>query len=147
MALEITTSKLKIDRIYVHRYLSEQSYWARDRTLASVKRSIENSLCFSVLYDKKQVGFARVISDEATFAYLADVFIDKQHQGKGFAKKLMKAIMNEPKLQGVEKWMLKTRDAQELYIKFGFAVSSRPEWVMEMHNQLTTIGQPKKKSD
>ena len=101
----ITTDKEKIDALYVHQFLSG-SYWAESIPIETVKRSLEGSLCFSVVYLNHQVGFARVITDEATFAYLADVFIDGNFRGKGLSKWLMEVIMAYPTLQGLRRFML-----------------------------------------
>lgn len=115
----ITTDKSLIDVNYVHWFLSN-SYWAEGIPMETVKRSIDGSLCFSIVYLNHQVGFARVISDEATFAYLADVFIDQNFRGKGLSKWLMEVIMSYPGLQGLRRFMLATKDAHGLYSQFGF---------------------------
>ncbi len=103
----------------VHSFLS-QSYWAKDIPLEIVKRSIENSLCWGVYFQGTQIGFARMISDYATFAYLADIYILEEHRGKGLSKLLMHEIMTHSKLQGLRRIMLATRDAHGLYAQFGF---------------------------
>jgi GNAT superfamily N-acetyltransferase len=113
----------------IHKYLSEESYWAQNIPIEVVKKSISNSLCFG-LYEKdkknlpagRQVGFARLVTDQATFAYLADVFILEEYRGKGLAKWLMEAIQAHPDLQGLRRWMLGTRDAHSLYEQFGWTV-------------------------
>jgi GNAT superfamily N-acetyltransferase len=97
-----------------------------------VRRSIENSLVFGVYADDEQVGFARVVTDYATFAYLADVFVLEAHRGRGLAKWMMEVITSHPRLQGFRRWMLATRDAHELYRKYGFAELERPEIFMEI---------------
>ena len=119
--IEITTDQSKIDIPFVHNYLSEVSYWAKGIPLELVEKSIQNSMCFSVLKNEKQIGFARVITDYTTFAYLADVFIDENFRGFGYSKKLMNFIMNHPDLQGLRKWMLMTKDAHGLYKQFNFS--------------------------
>ena len=129
----ITTDKSKIDISYVHRILSN-SYWSENIPFAIVQRSILGSLCFAVFFQQKQIGFARVISDEATFAYLADVFIDPDFQGKGLSKWLIKTIMDYPSLQGLRRILLATRDAHGLYRQFGFTPLSSPERWMQVHN-------------
>lgn len=129
----ITTDKRKINVSYTHRYLSTGSYWARHIPLEVVERSIEGSLCFVVLHEGGQVGFARVITDGATFAYLADVFIDPAHRGKGLSKRLMEAIMEHPSLQGLRRFLLATRDAHGLYGQYGFTPLTAPERWMQVH--------------
>ena len=129
----ITTDKSKIDISYVHRILSN-SYWSENIPFAIVQRSITGSLCFALFFQQKQIGFARVISDEATFAYLADVFIDPDFQGKGLSKWLIKTIMDYPSLQGLRRILLATRDAHGLYRQFGFTPLSSPERWMQVHN-------------
>ena len=119
---EFTSDASKIDVSLVHRWLSEESYWAKGIPLAVVTRSIANSICFSILHPADgQVGFARVITDRASFAYLADVFVLTPHRGKGLSKRLMTFIEAHPDLQGLRRWLLATRDAHALYAQFGFA--------------------------
>ncbi|HMK25178.1 MAG TPA: GNAT family N-acetyltransferase [Chitinophagaceae bacterium] len=113
----------------IHQYLSKESYWAQNIPRDVVERSISNSLCFG-LYEKdqqnlpagRQVGFARLVTDKATFAYLADVFILESFRGKGLAKWMMEVIQSHPELQGLRRWMLGTRDAHSLYEQFGWTV-------------------------
>jgi GNAT superfamily N-acetyltransferase len=128
----ISTDKRKLQLKVIHRYLSEESYWAKHIPLEIVERSIENSLCFGVYFNDEQIGFARVITDYAVFAYLADVFILETHRGKGLSKKLMTYIMSHPKLQGLRVFALKTKDAHGLYKQFGFNLSPNPENSMEI---------------
>jgi len=128
--LIISTDKTKLDVPFIHDYLSNESYWAKNIPVDVVKKSIEGSFCFG-LYDKeKQVGFARVITDHATFGYLADVFIIEEYRGKGLSKWLMTEIMKYPSLQGFRRWMLATRDAHGLYRQFGFEPLDMPERIM-----------------
>jgi GNAT superfamily N-acetyltransferase len=129
----ISTDKEKIDANYVHGFLS-QSYWAQSIPHDVVQRSIEGSLCFAVFHRQKQIGFARVITDEATFAYLADVFIDEQYRGRGLSKWLMECIMDHPSLQGLRRFMLATRDAHSLYSRFGFSPLTHTDRWMQIHN-------------
>lgn len=117
----------RTDAEVVHRYLSEESYWAKGITRELVERSIGNSLPFSAFDGDAQVGFARVITDSATFAYLADVFVLESHRGRGIAKQLMQAIVTHPRLQGLRRWHLVTRDAHGLYAQFGFEPLDAPE--------------------
>lgn len=104
----------------IHKYLSEESYWAQNIPIKVVRKSISNSLCFGLYEKEKQIGFARVVSDQATFAYLADVFILEKYRGKGLAKWLINTIQAHPGLQGLRRWMLGTRDAHSLYEQFGW---------------------------
>ncbi len=104
----------------IHDFLANRSYWAAGIPLAVVKRSIDNALCFGVYHQDGQVGFARVVTDYATFAYLGDVFILESHRGRGVGKRLVKTIMEHPDLQGLRLWLLGTKDAHELYRKYGF---------------------------
>ncbi|TDH29290.1 N-acetyltransferase [Segetibacter sp. 3557_3] len=116
----IDTNKDQLDLNYIHEFLSTQSYWAEQIPFDIVRRSVEGSRCFGVYRNEKQVGFARLISDAATFAYLADVFIDASHRGQGLGKWLMEVILGHPDVQDVRGIMLGTKDAHSLYQKFGF---------------------------
>ena len=107
------------------------SYWAKNRSMEEVKLSIENSICFGVYIEEKQVGFARVLTDFITIAYLMDVFIIDDFRGKGLSKILLKKILEDNRFYNVKKWMLATLDAHELYKKFGFNSVSSPEKLME----------------
>ena len=128
----ITIDKSKIEATYVHHFLSH-SYWAKDIPMETVQKSIEGSLCFSVFYLNQQIGFARVITDEATFAYLADVFIDENFRGRGLSKWLMEIIVSYPSLQGLRRFLLATRDAHDLYKQFGFESLKNTDRWMEIH--------------
>ena len=132
----ITTNPTKVDLSVVHRYLSEESYWAKNIPLDTVSRAVQRSTCFSVLHRATQVGFARVVSDYATFAYLGDVFILHAHRGKGLSKWLVECIKNHPDLQGLRRWILATADAHQLYGKYGFEPLSAPARWMEIHDPL-----------
>ena len=116
----------------IHGFIA-QSYWAEGIPKPLVERMISNSLCWGVYHAGVQIGFARVITDKATFAYLADVFILPEHRGKGLSKALVAVILAHPDLQGLRRWMLVTMDAQGLYEQFGFKVVSQPERHMEIH--------------
>ena len=121
--------KMDIDLIYQN---LSSSYWAKNISQALVAKSIENSLCFGVFDDQNsQVGFARVITDKATFAYLSDVFIVPTHQGKGLSQLLLKHVMAHPDLQGLRRIMLATKDAHGLYKKFNFNLLKQPDFFME----------------
>ncbi|HYH07500.1 MAG TPA: GNAT family N-acetyltransferase [Thermoanaerobaculia bacterium] len=127
--IEIRNDRFDVD--VIHRYLSEESYWAQGIARERVELSIEHSLCFGAFDGDAQVGFARVITDYATFAYLADVFVLESHRGRGVAKQLMGAILTHPRLQGLRRWHLVTRDAHGLYAQFGFAALDAPERHMQ----------------
>lgn len=145
----ISTDKIKLDVAFIQNYLSNESYWAKNIPVETLQKSIDGSFCFGLFVNKntagiksgtknfqqtpptgRQVGFARVITDHATFAYLADVFIIEEFRGKGLAGWLMKEIMDHPGLQGLRRWMLATKDAHGLYTKFGFAALDKPESIM-----------------
>lgn len=132
----ISTDPARFDFEVIYDYLSA-SYWSAGIPRVTVHRGIRNSLCFGVLHhdpksrSEAQVGFARIISDRASFAYLADVFILEPHRGKGLSKWLMECIISHPELQGLRRWMLATRDAQGLYAKFGFTPLHAPERFMQ----------------
>ena len=130
----ITTDSARVDIDVVHRYLSEESYWAQNIPREVVARSIAHSLCFSVLHEKNQIGFARITTDRATVAYLGDVFILPSHRGKGLSTWLMECISSHPALQGLRRWMLATSDAHGLYAQFGFTPIKAPERWMEKHD-------------
>lgn len=127
----ISTDKALLNTEVIYNFLNS-SYWAQGRTLQVIKKSIRNSLCFGVYLYGQQIGFARVITDYATFAYLADVFILEEYRGNGFSKKLLKYILSHPDLQNMKRWMLATRDAHNLYRKFGFTQLKNPERFMEI---------------
>jgi GNAT superfamily N-acetyltransferase len=141
MALEkyrITTNKAEMNIDDIHRYLS-RSYWAKGVPKSIVDKAVENSLCFAVLYtgvDQRsksvQVGFARMITDYTTMAYLADVYILEEHRGKGLSKKMMTDIIKHPQLQGLRRILLATSDAHGLYQQFGFKALASPEIFMEL---------------
>jgi GNAT superfamily N-acetyltransferase len=116
----------------IHDYLA-RSYWAAGIPRDTVERAVANSLCFGLFQGEAQVGFARIITDRATFAYLADVFVLEEHRGQGLSKRLMTAITRHPDLQGLRRWMLATRDAHGLYAQFGFRPLKDPERFMELH--------------
>jgi GNAT superfamily N-acetyltransferase len=116
----ISCGRARLDLEVVHRYISEESYWGRGRALEVVRRSIENSLPFGVYRGAEQVGFARVVTDYATFAWLADVFVFDAERGRGLGLWLVETVIAHPELSGVRRWLLATHDAQELYRRFGF---------------------------
>jgi GNAT superfamily N-acetyltransferase len=122
----ISTDKSQLNMGFIHDFLSKESYWAKNIPIETVQKCVDGSCCFG-LYVKensisKQIGFARVITDFATFGYLADVFIIETYRGKGLAKWLMEMIMKHPELQGLRGWLLATKDAHALYAQFGFSL-------------------------
>src|ERR1041385_1347731 len=127
----ISTDKSRLDIPLIHNYLSTVSYWANGRPVDVVERSIKNSLCFGIYKGNEQVGFARVVTDYATFAWLGDVFILEPHRGRGLSKWLMDIIISHPQLQRFRRWMLATKDAHELYRRYGFQELKKPERFME----------------
>jgi len=129
---EISTDPARIDVAMVHEFLAN-CYWAKGIPAETVRLSIEKSIAFGVYHGQQLVGFARIISDLATFAYLADVFILPSHRGRGLSQWLMECIVSHPDLQGLRRWMLATKDAHGLYAKFGFTPLKSPESWMEIH--------------
>ena len=121
--------RLQIEAI--HRFLSEESYWARSRTREQTETAIKNSLPFGVYKGENQIGFARVVTDYATFAYLGDVYVLEEFRGRGLSKWLMETILEHPALQGFRRWILATKDAHTLYEKFGFHALMHPDRWME----------------
>jgi GNAT superfamily N-acetyltransferase len=131
--IAVDTDKSRLDVAMIYRFLST-SYWARGIPLEVVERSIAGSLCFGLYEGERQVGFARVVSDGATFAYLADVFVLEECRGRGHSKALMVAVLAHPSLQGLRRWLLATRDAHELYAQFGFEPLPAPQVFMQRHD-------------
>lgn len=130
----VTPDLARMDIEVVHRFLSEDSYWAQHIPREVVERSMRNSLCFAVLHTGAQIGFARVTTDRATVAYLGDVFILPAHRGKGLSKWLMECVGAHPDLQGLRRWILATADAHGLYAQFGFMpLKALGRW-MEKHD-------------
>ena len=132
----LSTERSRLDVSLIHDYLSNISYWAKGRTAEVVQRSIDNSLCFglyksSAAENEQQIGFARVVTDYATFAWLADVFVLERYRGQGLAKWLIEVIVSHPQLQCFRRWVLATKDAHELYRRFGFVELSEPAIWME----------------
>ncbi len=133
----ISTERARLDVDLIHGYLSGSSYWAKGRPREVVERSIEHSLSFGVYVGERQVGFARVITDYATFAWIADVFVVEEFRGRGLAKWLCEVMIEHPQLQGFRRWVLATKDAHELYRRMGFRELQRPERWMERHDPAT----------
>jgi GNAT superfamily N-acetyltransferase len=130
----LSTDPKHLDLNVIHGFLSD-CYWAKGIPRETVARSIEHSLCFGI-YDsnRAQVGFARVVSDFATVAYLGDVFVLESHRGRGLSKWMMECIIQHPDLQGLRRWILLTQDAHGLYKQFGFTPVKSPERYMELHD-------------
>ena len=127
----ISTSRNRLQIDAIHKFLSEESYWAKERIREQTETAIKNSLPFGVYKGENLIGFARVVTDFATFAYLGDVFILDEFRGQGLSKWLMEVIINHPELQGLRRWILATRDAHTLYEKFDFSALKFPERWME----------------
>lgn len=128
----ISTDKTLIDFETVYNYLSDESYWAKGIPANRLKKAIENSICFGIYHQNKQAGFARVVTDMATFAYICDVFVLAGYRRLGLSKWLMQTIMQHTDLQGLRRWSLATADAHNLYAQFGFTAISRPDRWMEI---------------
>jgi GNAT superfamily N-acetyltransferase len=131
--LQISTDRSTLDVPLIYRFLSEQSTWAVGISRAVVDRAIENSLCFGGYIDGRQVAFARVVTDFATFGNLLDVFVIPEYRGHGYGTELMKSVMNHPSLKGLRRFTLATGNGHGLYEKFGFAAPQRPETLMERY--------------
>lgn len=134
---QISTDKSLLNFDLIYNYLANESYWAKEMPVEKLRLAIENSVCFGVYKNGEQVGFARVITDKATFAYLADVFVLPAYRGVGLSKWLMQTIMNYEELQGLRRWSLATADAQGLYKQFGFTEISNPERWMQIFTPYT----------
>lgn len=128
----ISTDKSLLDIDLIYNYLDKDSYWANGIPFEKLERSIKNSLCFGLYFKQKQIGFARVVTDKAVFAYLADVFVLPDYRKKGLSKWLMQTIMAHPDLQGLRRWSLATADAHGLYAQFGFTEINNPERWMQI---------------
>jgi GNAT superfamily N-acetyltransferase len=127
----ISTDKDRLDVHFIHDFLANRAYWALGRSLDVVRRSIDHSLNFGLYKDDRQIGFARVVSDFATFAWLADVFVIEEHRGHGLGAWLIEVIVNHPEVQGLRRWLLATKDAHKLYRRVGFSELSAPQLWME----------------
>ncbi|HKJ42590.1 MAG TPA: GNAT family N-acetyltransferase [Sunxiuqinia sp.] len=129
----VSTEKSLLDIPTIHQYLSERSYWAKGRSMDTVQKSIENSLCFGIFDENgKQLAFARVVTDYAIFGWLMDVFVLEEYRGRGFGKQLMEAIVNNPDLKNLRRMGLGTDDAHGLYRQYGFTELSKPGNMMEL---------------
>jgi len=129
----ISTDKGLLDFDSIYKYLNEDSYWAQGIPVETLRNAIENSVCFGIYKHNKQAGFARVITDKATFAYICDVFVLPDFRGHGLSKWLIQTIIEYPELKGLRRWSLATADAHGLYNQFGFAQITRPDRWMEIY--------------
>ena len=132
---DLSTDRARLDRALIHRFLSEQSYWARGVPRAVVDCALEHSLCFGVYRDVAQVAFARVVTDRATFAYLADVFVLPEWRAHGLGQWMIGVIVRHPELQGLRRFLLATKDAHGLYARFGFTPLANPARFLERFDQ------------
>jgi N-acetylglutamate synthase-like GNAT family acetyltransferase len=128
----ITTDKSKMDIVAIHDFLSKYSGWSDNIPFERVKTSINNSLNFGLFHKDRQIGFARIISDFATIAYLGDIYVLDKYRGQGLSKKLMDTVIEHPNLQGLRRWILLTSTADWLYEKYGFTKLPKPELYMEL---------------
>jgi GNAT superfamily N-acetyltransferase len=129
----VSTDPALLDLTLLHDYLSRQAYWSAGIPLDTLERAVAGSLCFGLYAGDLQIGFARVVTDRATFAYLCDVFVLPEYRGRGLSKWLMECVMANPDLQGLRRFVLVTRDAHELYAKFGFETPTNPASYMHIH--------------
>jgi GNAT superfamily N-acetyltransferase len=130
----ISTDNSKLDLPFIHGFLSREAYWSKNIPYEVVQTAANNSLNFGVYHKNRQIGYARVITDYATIAYLGDVFIIQEFRGQGISKWMLENVMNHPGLQGLRRWILLTSDAHELYKKYGWTEIARPEKWMEKHD-------------
>jgi len=134
---QISTDKSLLDFEIIYQYLNEDSYWAKGITREKLKRAIDNSDCFGIYQHNKQAGFARVVTDKATFAYICDVFVLPEFRGFGLSKWLIQSIVEDPEFSGLRRWSLATLDAHGLYSQFGFTQISQPTRWMEIFRPYT----------
>jgi GNAT superfamily N-acetyltransferase len=132
--LELSSDPARLDRALIYRYLANESYWAAGVPESVIERALDHSLCFGIYRGGTQLAFARAVTDRATFAYLADVFVIAEQRGRGLGKWLVEAIGRHPELQGLRRWLLATRDAHALYAQYGFKPLANPARFMERHD-------------
>lgn len=132
----IRTDPARLDLDVIHNFLAHESYWAQGRTKELIERAIENSLVFGIYKGTQQIGFSRVVTDRATFAWLCDVFVLEPFRGLGLSKWMMEVVTSHPELQSLRRWLLGTRDAQELYRKYGFIELNGETIWMQRFNEL-----------
>ena len=130
-SIEISMQKDRLDIEMISNFLNNESYWAKGRSKRTIVRSIENSLCFGVYFRNKQIGFARVVTDFAVFAWILDVFILSEFRGYGYSMQLMEYVISLKELENIQRWGLATDDAHGLYQKFGFTALKQPQIMME----------------
>jgi GNAT superfamily N-acetyltransferase len=130
-SFQVSTDRTRLDVPMIYRFLSEHSTWAVGISLSVVESSIENSLCFGGYIDGRQVAFARVVTDYATSAHLDDVFVTPEFRGRGYAKQLIRMVIEHPSLQGLRRFTVYTTDAHSLFERFGFTTPKRPDTIME----------------
>jgi GNAT superfamily N-acetyltransferase len=127
---EVSTDPARLDRDLIHRFLSEESYWAHGRERWRIERSIDESITFGVYRGDEQVAYARVVTDRVTFAWLADVFVIGEHRGRGVGVALVQTVLEHPDLRDVLRWLLGTKDAHDLYRRFGFREVDAGRWMV-----------------
>ena len=132
--MRVSFDATQFDLDLIHRFLSQEAYWSLGIPRATVERALANSLCVAGFVEDAQIAFARVVTDQATFAYLADVFVLPQHRGRGHARTLVEALLAEPRLQGLRRWHLVTSDMQPLYAGVGFTPLAHPDQHMQKHD-------------
>ena len=133
-SFQVSTDRTRLDVPMIYRFLSENSTWAVGISRSVVESTIENSLCFGGYLDGRQVAYARVVTDYATFAHLCDMFVIPEYRGRGYGKQLLRVVMEHPSLQGLRRFTLNTTDSHSLYERFGFTPPQRPETVMERYS-------------
>ena len=132
--LRLSADPAELDIALIHRFLSEESYWAAGIPRATLERALAHSVCVGGYLGGAQVAFGRAVTDQATFAYLADVFVLPEHRGQGYGRQIVAALLADPRLQGLRRWHLVTRDMQRLYAGFGFVPLTQPERHMQRHD-------------
>lgn len=130
----LSTERNKMDDAAIHDFLSNHAYWCRNISLDKLQKAMDHSINFGIFYQGRQAAYARIISDCTTIAYLGDVFVHPDFRGQGLSKWMMEKIMSHPELQGLRRWILLTKDAHELYQKYGWSPIASPEKWMEIHN-------------
>jgi GNAT superfamily N-acetyltransferase len=130
----ISTDRARLDLRFIHDYLSKESYWVEGLPFEKVVVAADHSLNFGLYHLDRQIGYARIVTDYARVAYLADVFVTGEFRGQGLSKWLIQQIMLHPDLRGLKRWMLHTRDAHGLYERFGWGVAAKPETYLEIYN-------------
>lgn len=133
----ISNDPSRLNLPWIHSFLANDAYWSRGISYDVFEKSVANSLCFGLYLKDQQIGFSRVISDFATFAYLADLFVDSEHRGRGLGKWLVESVLSCPDLQGLRRWVLATSDAHSLYNRYGFTALRHPERMMEKFAQVS----------